>query len=152
MWFNSQSGENMLKEFKAFIMRGNVLDLAVAIVIGAAFGVIVTSFVNDILMPPIGLILGRVDFGNLFLNLTPDKYSGPSLADAKKAGAATINYGLFINNILNFLIVAFAVFIVIKQANRFNKPIEAAPASTKACQYCLKEIPLKASRCAFCTS
>ena len=95
----------MFKEFKAFIMRGNVLDLAVAVVIGAAFGVIVTSFVNDILMPPLGLLLGRVDFTNLFINLTPEKYSGPSLAEAKKAGAATLNYGLFINNILNFLCV-----------------------------------------------
>lgn len=139
----------MLKEFKAFIMRGNVLDLAVAVVIGAAFGVIVTSLVNDILMPPIGLLLGRVDFSNLFWNLTPDKYSGPSLAEAKKAGAATINYGLFINNILNFLIIAFAVFIVVKQASRFKKP---APVSTKECPFCLKEIPLKASRCPFCTS
>lgn len=139
----------MFKEFKTFIMRGNVLDLAVGIVMGAAFGVIVTSFVNDILMPPIGRLLGRVDFSNLFLNLTPDKYSGPSLAEAKKAGAATINYGLFINNILNFVIVAFAVFVVVKQANRFRKPVEV---STKECAFCLKEIPLKATRCAFCTS
>jgi len=139
----------LFKEFKTFIMRGNVLDLAVGIVIGAAFGVIVTSFVNDILMPPVGLLLGRVDFTNLFLNLTPDKYAGPSLADAKKAGAATVNYGQFINNILNFLIVAFAVFIVVKQANRFKKPV--AP-STRECPFCIKEIPLKASRCAFCTS
>ena len=141
----------MLQEFKTFIMRGNVLDLAVGIVIGAAFGVIVNSFVNDILMPPIGLLLGHVDFSNLFVNLTPDKYSGSSLADAKKAGAATINYGLFINNILNFLIIAFAVFIVVKQANRFRKPVEA-PAPARECPFCLKEIPLKASRCAFCTS
>jgi large conductance mechanosensitive channel len=141
----------LFKEFKTFIMRGNVLDLAVGIVIGAAFGIIVTSLVNDILMPPIGLILGRVDFSNLFLNLTPDKYNGPSLAEAKKAGAATINYGLFINNILNFLIIAFAVFIVIKQANRFKKPV-VAPVTVRECPFCLKEIPLKATRCAFCTS
>lgn len=139
----------MFKEFKTFIMRGNVLDLAVALVIGAAFGVIVNSFVNDILMPPIGLMLGRVDFSNLFLNMTPDKYSGPSLAEAKKAGAATLNYGLFINNILNFLIIAFAVFIIVKQANRFKKPVAA---TTKECPFCVKEIPLKATRCAFCTS
>lgn len=139
----------MFKEFKAFIMRGNVVDLAVAVVIGAAFGIIVTSFVNDILMPPIGLLLGRVDFSNLFLNLTPDKYNGSSLAEAKKAGAATINYGLFINNILNFLIIAFAVFIVVKQASRFKKPVAV---STKECPFCLKEIPLKATRCPFCTS
>jgi large conductance mechanosensitive channel len=142
----------LFKEFKTFILRGNVLDLAVAVVIGAAFGIIVTSFVNDILMPPIGLLLGHADFSNLFLNLTPDKYSGTSLADAKKAGAATINYGMFINNILNFVIVAFAVFMVVKQANRSKKPVEAAPVSTKECPFCLKEIPLKASRCAFCTS
>jgi large conductance mechanosensitive channel len=142
----------LFKEFKTFILRGNVLDLAVAVVIGAAFGIIVTSFVNDILMPPIGLLLGHADFSNLFLNLTPDKYSGTSLADAKKAGAATINYGMFINNILNFVIVAFAVFMVVKQANRSKKPVEAAPVSIKECPFCLKEIPLKASRCAFCTS
>ena len=139
----------MFKEFKTFILRGNVLDLAVGIVVGAAFTVIVTSFVNDILMPPVGLLLGRVDFSNLFLNLTPDKYNGPSLADAKKAGAATVNYGLFINNVLNFLIVAMVVFLVIKQANRFKKPAEV---TVKACPFCLKEIPLKATKCAFCAS
>ena len=116
---------------------------------GAAFTVIVTSFVNDILMPPVGLLLGGVDFANLLLNLTPDKYSGPSLAEAKKAGAATLNYGLFINNVLNFLIVALVVFLVIKPANRFRKPAEVA---VKACPFCLKEIPLKATKCAFCTS
>ncbi|MDQ6758498.1 MAG: large conductance mechanosensitive channel protein MscL [Acidobacteriota bacterium] len=139
----------MLKEFKTFIARGNVLDLAVGLVIGVAFGLIVTSFVNDILMPPIGLLLGRADFTNLFVNLTPDKYSGASLAEAKKAGAATLNYGLFINNLINFLIVAFAVFIVVKQANRFKKPAEV---TAKTCPFCLKDIPLKASKCAFCTS
>ena len=100
-------------------------------------------------MPPVGLLLGRVDFTNLFLNLTPDKYSGPSLAEAKKAGAATLNYGVFINNILNFAIVAFAVFLVVKQANRFKTPAEVI---VKSCPFCLKEIPLKASKCAFCTS
>ena len=139
----------MFKEFKTFILRGNVLDLAIGIVIGAAFTVIVTSFVNDILMPPVGLMLGGVDFANLFLNLTPDKYNGPSLADAKKAGAATINYGLFINNVLNFLIVALVVFLVVKQANRFKQPAEVA---VKACPFCLKEIPLQATKCAFCAS
>ena len=139
----------MFKEFKTFILRGNVLDLAVGIVVGAAFTVIVTSLVSDILMPPVGLLLGRVDFSNLFLNLTPDKYNGPSLADAKKAGAATVNYGLFINNVLNFLIVAMVVFLVIKQANRFKKPAEV---TVKACPFCLKEIPLKATKCAFCAS
>ncbi|MGI8744174.1 MAG: large conductance mechanosensitive channel protein MscL [Bryobacteraceae bacterium] len=139
----------MFKEFNTFIMRGNVLDLAIGIVIGAAFGVIVNSFVNDILMPPIGLILGHVDFSNLFVNFTPDKYSGASLAEAKKAGAATLNYGQFINNVLNFLIIAFAVFIVIKQANRFKKPAEV---TSKPCPFCLKDIPIQATRCAYCTS
>ncbi len=139
----------MFKEFKTFIARGNVLDLAIGIVIGVAFGLIVTSFVNDILMPPVGLLLGRVDFTNLFVNLTPDKYSGASLAEAKKAGAATLNYGLFINNLINFAIVAFAVFIVVKQANRFKEP---AVITVKPCPFCLKDIPLKASKCAFCTS
>ena len=100
-------------------------------------------------MPPVGLLLGGVDFSNLFLNLTPDKYNGPSLAEAKKAGAATLNYGLFINNVLNFAIVAFAVFLVVKQANRSKKPAEI---TVKSCPFCLKEIPLKATKCAFCTS
>jgi large conductance mechanosensitive channel len=139
----------VIKEFKAFIMRGNVLDLAIGIVIGVAFGVIVTSFVNDILMPPIGLLLGHVDFTNLFVNLTPEKYNGSVLSEAKKAGAATVNYGLFINNVLNFVIVAFVVFIIVKQANRFKKPAEV---TVKACPFCLKDVPLKATRCAFCTS
>ncbi len=130
-------------------MRGNVLDLAVGIVIGVAFGSIVTSFVNDILMPPIGLILGHVDFANLFVNLTPDKYSGAVLAEAKKAGAATVNYGQFINNVLNFLIVAFVVFLVVKQANRFKAPAEV---TSKACPFCLKDVPIEATRCAYCTS
>lgn len=142
----------MLKEFKAFIMRGNVLDLAVGIVIGAAFGTIVNSFVNDILMPPIGLLLGHIDFSNLFVNFTPEKYSGVSLADAKKAGAATLNYGMFINNIINFIIIAFAVFLVVKQANRFKGPAPVVEVNTRECPFCLKEIPLKAKRCAFCTS
>jgi large conductance mechanosensitive channel len=142
----------MFKEFKTFIMRGNVLDLAVGIVIGAAFGLIVTSFVNDILMPPIGLLMGRVDFANLFINLTPDKYSGPSLEAAKTAGASVIGYGKFINNVINFLIVAFVIFLVVKQANRFKKPAPVAEVTTKECPFCLKEIPLKASKCAYCTS
>jgi large conductance mechanosensitive channel len=142
----------MFKEFKTFIMRGNVLDLAVGIVIGAAFGLIVTSFVNDILMPPIGLLLGRVDFSSLFVNLTPDKYSGPSVSEAKKAGAAVIAYGTFINNVINFLIVAAVIFLIVKQANRFKKPEPVAEVTTKECPFCLKEIPLKAKKCAFCTS
>lgn len=139
----------MLNEFKTFIMRGNVLDLAIGIVIGAAFGVIVTSFVNDIFMPPIGLLLGHIDFTNLFVNLTPDKYNGSSLADAKKAGAATWNYGLFLQNVVNFLIIAAVVFVIMKQTNRFKKPVEPG---IKECPFCLKEIPIKASKCAYCAS
>jgi large conductance mechanosensitive channel len=144
----------MLKEFKTFIMRGNVLDLAVGVLIGAAFGGIVTSLVNDVLMPPLGLLMGHVDFSNMFINLTPDKYAGTVLAEAKKAGAATINYGIFINTVINFLIVAFCIFLVIKAANALQKPKEAAPAppATKDCPFCLKEIPIRASKCAFCTS
>lgn len=140
----------MLKEFKEFIMRGNVLDLAVGIIIGAAFGKIVTSFVNDIIMPPIGLLLGKVDFSSLFINLSSQHYA--TLAEAKAAGAATINYGLFINTVLDFLIVALAVFFVIKQANRFRRQ-EAAPApTTKECPYCFMSVPLKATRCPHCTA
>jgi large conductance mechanosensitive channel len=139
----------MFKEFKEFAMRGNVLDMAVGIIIGAAFGKIVTSFVNDILMPPIGLLLGRVDFSNLFVNLSGQSYS--SLADAKKAGAATINYGLFANNILDFIIVAFAIFLLIRQVNRFAKKPEVAPV-TKNCPFCCSKIPVPAVRCPQCTS
>jgi len=141
----------MLKEFKQFIMRGNVVDLAVGLVIGAAFGKIVTSFVEDILMPPIGLGLGKVDFSNLFINLSTKDY--PSVAAAKAAGAATLNYGIFLNNILNFLIVAFAVFLVIKQVNRLHEPAPAAAAPiTKDCPHCLSAIPVKAMKCAHCTA
>jgi large conductance mechanosensitive channel len=141
----------MLKEFKAFVMRGNVVDLAVAVVIGAAFGAIVTSFVNDILMPPIGLALGRVNFADLFVTL--DRRSYPTLAAAKAAGAATINYGVFINAILNFLIIAFAVFLLVRQVNRFaTKPMPAPAPTTRDCPYCLLTIPLKATRCGHCTS
>lgn len=141
----------MWKEFKAFVMRGNVLDLAVAVIIAAAFGKIVTSFTNDILMPPIGLLLGKVDFSNLFINLSGKPYE--SLADAKKAGAATINYGVFLTNVLDFLIVAFAVFLVVKAANHMKqKPVEAAEASTKECPFCTSAIALKATRCPQCTS
>lgn len=139
----------MFKEFKTFIMKGNVLDLAIGIVIGVAFGAIVNSLVNDIVMPPIGLLLGHVDFANLFINLTPDKYSGPVLAEAKKAGAVTINYGQFINTILNFLIIAFVVFLIVKQVNRFKKPPEV---TSKPCTFCMKDIPIQATRCPFCTS
>lgn len=141
----------MVKEFKAFVMRGNVVDLAVAVVIGAAFGTIVTSFVNDILMPPIGLALGRVNFADLFVTL--DRQSYPTLAAAKAAGAATINYGVFVNAILNFLIIAFAVFLLLRQVNRFAaKPTPAPAPATRDCPFCLSTIPLKATRCAHCTS
>jgi len=141
----------MFNEFKQFIMRGNVVDLAVGVVIGAAFGKIVTSFVEDILMPPIGLALGKVDFSNLFINLSGEDY--PSVAAAKAAGAATLNYGIFLNNIFNFLIVAFAIFLLIKQINRMHKAEPAAPApAMKDCPYCLSAVPLRATKCAHCTA
>jgi large conductance mechanosensitive channel len=139
----------MLKEFKAFAMRGNVLDMAVGIIIGAAFGKIITSLVTDILMPPLGLILGKVDFSNLFLNISGQSY--PSLAAAKAAGAATINYGIFLNSIIDFLIVAFAIFLLVRQVNRWSMPAPAAP-TTKKCPYCATEIPIAATRCPNCTS
>jgi len=138
----------MYKEFKEFVMRGNVVDLAIGVVIGVAFGKIVTSFVEDILMPPIGLALGNVDFSNLFINLSGKDY--PSIAAAKAAGAATLNYGIFINNIINFLIIAFVIFLLIRQINRMQKPA-AAPA-TKDCPHCLSTVPAKATKCAHCTS
>jgi large conductance mechanosensitive channel len=142
----------MWKEFRDFAMRGNVIDLAIGIVIGAAFGKIVTSFVNDILMPPLGLLLGQVDFSSLFLNLSGKHYD--SLAEARAAGAATINYGVFINTVLDFLIVAFAVFLLVKQVNRLTrKPAEAPkPATTRECPYCVSTIPIRATRCPNCTS
>jgi large conductance mechanosensitive channel len=139
----------MLKEFKQFAMRGNVVDMAVGIIIGAAFGKIVTSLVSDVLMPPIGLILGRVDFNNLFVSLDGKSY--PSLAAAKAAGAATLNYGSFINTIIDFLIVAFAMFLMVRQMNRFN-PAEVPAPTTKECPFCASAIPLKAMRCPNCTS
>jgi large conductance mechanosensitive channel len=140
----------MLQEFKEFVMRGNVVDLAIGVVIGAAFGKIVTSFVEDVLMPPIGLLLGNVDFSNLFINLSGGSY--PSVAAAKAAGAATLNYGIFFNNILNFLIIAFAIFMLIKQINRLQKPAAAPAPTTKDCPQCLMAIPMKATRCGHCTS
>ena len=139
----------MLKEFKAFAMRGNVLDMAVGIIIGAAFGKIVASFVEDVLMPPLGRLLGRVDFSNLFVSLTGQPFD--TLAAAKAAGAATLNYGLFINTVINFLIVAFAVFLLVRQVNRLAAKPAPAP-STKDCPLCLMPVPLKATRCAHCTS
>jgi large conductance mechanosensitive channel len=142
----------MLKEFKEFAMRGNVLDMAVGIIIGAAFGKIITSFVSDILMPPIGLLLGKVDFSGLFINLSGQSFA--TLAEAKKAGVATLNYGLFLNTVLDFLIVAFAIFLLIKQVNRLKREPAPAPAAptTKDCPYCLSAIPIPAVRCAHCTS
>ena len=140
----------MLKEFKEFAMKGNVMDLAVGFILGAAFGKIVTSLVSDIIMPPIGLILGKVDFSSLFLNLSGKSYS--SLSEAKAAGAATLNYGVFINNVVDFLIVAFAVFLLVRVVNRWNKPAPAAAPTTKDCPYCVSKIPVKATRCPNCTS
>jgi len=140
----------MLKEFKQFAMRGNVLDMAVGIIIGAAFGKIVTSFVSDVIMPPFGRVLGKVDFSNLFLNISGQHYD--SLAAAKAAGAATINYGLFLNTVIDFLIVAFVIFMIIRQVNRWQKPAPAAAPVTKECPYCASTISVKATRCPNCTS
>ena len=141
----------MLKEFKAFAMRGNVIDLAVALVIGAAFGKIVTSFVEDILMPPIGLLLGKADMRSLFIDLSGTHHV--SLAEAKAAGAATINYGVFLNTIVDFIFVAFAVFLLVRAVNRMKAPAPAAAAPrTRACPYCLSTIPELATKCAQCTS
>ncbi len=146
----------MLKEFKEFAMRGNVVDMAVGIIIGAAFGSIVTSLVADVIMPPIGLLLGNIDFSNLFLVLKQGKVPGPyeSLAAAKTAGAISINYGFFINTLISFVIVAFAVFLLIRGINQLKRQ-EAAPPpvpTTKECPYCLSTIPIKATRCGHCTS
>ena len=140
----------MLKEFKTFAMRGNVLDMAVGIILGAAFGRIITSLVNDIVMPPIGLVLGRVDFSSLFLNISGKSYA--TLVEAHAAGAPTINYGVFLNTVLDFLIVAFAIFLLVRQINRWSKPAPAAAPATKDCPYCLSAIPIKATRCPHCTS
>ena len=146
----------MVKEFREFAMRGNVVDMAVGIIIGAAFGSIVKSLVADIIMPPVGLILGNVDFSNLFAVLKEGKIAGPygSLAAAKAAGAVTLNYGIFINTIISFLIVAFSVFLLIRSINTLKRQQEAAPAAptTKECPFCLSVIPLKAVRCGQCTS
>jgi large conductance mechanosensitive channel len=140
----------MLKEFKQFAMRGNVLDMAVGIIIGAAFGKIISSFVADVLMPPLGMALGKVDFSNLFLNISGKSYD--SLAAAKAAGAATINYGLFLNSIIDFLIVAFAIFLLIRMVNRWSKPAPAPAPATKDCPFCATAIPIAAKRCPKCTS
>ena len=141
---------NMLKDFKAFIMKGNVLDLAVAVIIGAAFGAIVTSLVNDVIMPPIGLALGHVDFKDLFVSLNGQSY--PTLAAAKTAAAPVIAYGQFLNTVINFLIIAFVIFLVVRAASRFQKPAPVAAATTKDCVYCYTAIPIAAKRCPHCTS
>jgi large conductance mechanosensitive channel len=146
----------MFKEFKEFAMRGNVVDMAVGIIIGGAFGTIVKSLVSDILMPPIGLLLGGVDFSDLFLTLKEGTTAGPyaTLAGAQAAGAVTIGYGLFMNAVISFLIVAFAVFLLIKGINhlRHEKEAPAAAPSTKECPYCFSTVPIKATRCPDCTS
>jgi large conductance mechanosensitive channel len=146
----------MLKEFREFAMRGNVVDMAVGIIIGGAFGTIVKSLVDDVIMPPIGLLLGGVDFANFFVALKPGATPGPyaSLADAKTAGAVTVNYGLFLNAIIGFMIVAFAVFLLIKSMNSMKRAEQTAPAAatTKACGFCATSIPLGATRCPNCTS
>jgi len=140
----------MLKQFKEFAMKGPVVDLAVGVIIGAAFGKIISSLVDDIIMPPIGRLLGNVDFVNLFVNLSEKDY--PSVAAAKAAGAATMNYGIFFNTILNFVIIAFVVFLLIRQMNAIKKPAPVAAPTTKDCPHCLLAIPIKATRCAHCTS
>jgi large conductance mechanosensitive channel len=139
----------VLKEFKEFAMRGSVLDLAVGVIIGAAFGKVVSSFVEDVLMPPIGRLLGHVGFSSLFINLSGTSYA--SLADAKAHGAATLNYGIFLNTIINFVIVAFAVFLLVRSVNKWM-PKPAPPATTKDCPQCAMQIPLAAKKCGHCTS
>ena len=144
----------MVKEFKEFVMRGNVLDLAVAVIIGGAFGKIITSLVNDVIMPPIGLLLGKMDFSSLFLNLSGTAYS--TLSEAKKAGAPTINYGLFINSVIDFVIVAFVIFLIIRSFLRLQAlkqaPAPTAEPTTKECPFCFTTINIKAVRCPNCTS
>ncbi|MEK6777265.1 MAG: large conductance mechanosensitive channel protein MscL [bacterium] len=146
----------MLKEFKEFAMKGNVVDMAVGIIIGSAFGTIVKSLVSDVIMPPIGLLMGNVDFSNLFITLKEGTVPGPyaAIADAQAAGAVTINYGLFANTVISFIIVAFAVFMLIRGLNKMKRQEEAAPAvpTTKECLYCLSVIPIKATKCPNCTS
>jgi len=146
----------VLKEFKEFAMRGNVIDMAVGIIIGAAFGGIVNSLVSDVIMPPIGLILGNIDFSNFFLVLKEGKVAGPyaSVAAAKAAGAVSLNYGVFVNTIVSFLIVAFSVFLLVRSVNKLRRKEETPPAvpTTKECTYCSTLIPIKATRCPHCTS
>ena len=140
----------MLKEFKEFALRGNVLDLAIGVIIGGAFGKIVTSLVNDIIMPPIGLLLGKVDFSNLYINLSGKSYS--NLADAQAAGAATINYGAFLNTVIDFVIVAFVIFLLVREVNRIKRKPAPEEPTVRECPYCFSKISIKASRCPNCTS
>lgn len=140
----------MFKEFKEFAMRGNVIDLAVGVIIGGAFGKIVSSFVADVIMPLVGLLLGNVDFSNLFINLGPEKYA--TLSAAQEAGAPTLNYGLFISAVVDFLIVAFVIFLAIRGINKLQKPAPEAAPTSKKCSYCFTEIPIEAKRCPNCTS
>ena len=142
----------MLKEFKKFAMRGNVVDMAIGVIIGGAFGKIITSLINDVIMPPIGMLLGQVNFTDLFLDLSGKGY--PSLAAAQEAGAATINYGMFFNTILDFIVVSLVIFLLVRQINRMQKQEETPPAAptTKKCPYCFTEIPIEATRCPHCTS
>lgn len=144
----------MLKEFKEFAMRGNVIDMAVGIIIGAAFGAIVKSLVDDVLMPPIGMVLGNVDFSDLYVVLKDGVAAGPyaSLAEARKAGAVTINYGVFFNSVVSFLIVAFSVFLLVRSINKLKREAPSAAPATKECLYCLSTVALKATRCPQCTS
>ena len=144
---------NLVKEFREFAVKGNVIDMAIGVIIGSAFGKIVSSLLADVLMPPIGLLMGRVDFSSLFISLNGQAY--PSLTAAKAAGAPTLNYGVFLNAIFDFVLVAFVIFMVIKQINRLKRAEPSTPAaapSTTTCPYCCSTIPLQASRCSFCTS
>jgi large conductance mechanosensitive channel len=148
--FFQKGGSPMFKEFREFAMRGNVLDMAVGIIIGAAFGRIVASFVEDVLMPPIGQLLGKVDFSNLFVSLSGQSYD--TLTAAKAAGAPILAYGSFLNHVINFLIVAFAVFLLVRAVNRMKRQEAPAAPTTRDCPYCLTAIPKKATKCAHCTS
>nr|WP_236616489.1 large conductance mechanosensitive channel protein MscL [Schnuerera ultunensis] len=140
----------VFKEFKEFAVKGNVIDLAIGVIIGGAFGKIVSSLVNDVIMPVVGGLIGNIDFSNFFISLDGNNYS--TLQQAKDAGAATLNYGLFLNTVIEFLIISFSLFLVIRQINRFKRKEEPVPVTTKKCEYCFSEIPIKATRCPHCTS